>query len=197
MSNIGATTLRQLGADDAEAFSALRREVTADNPVPMGLTLDEELSRPLQGFCDQLSYPEPNASFGAFVGAQLVGSAAVAWPSKFPSSRHKVTLWGTFVAPQYRRCGLARMLVAKAIAHAHASGARRVNLTVFVPNEPAVRLYQSLGFVACGAEPEAVYIGGAYYDGQFMSLLLDAADHSNHSNHSLLGTLRDKAARRL
>jgi ribosomal protein S18 acetylase RimI-like enzyme len=175
MSNIGAVTLRQLESADADAFSALRREVTADNPVPMGLTLDEELTRPLQGFREQLSYPDPNAAFGAFVGTQLVGSAAVAWPSKFPSSRHKVTLWGTFVAPQHRRRGLARMLVAKAIAHAQVSGARRINLTVFVPNEPAVRLYQSLGFINCGAEPEAVCIGGAYYDGQFMSLLLNAA----------------------
>lgn len=174
MSDQAPPALRQLGAADAEAFSALRREVTADNPVPMGLTLDEELTRPLEGFRDQLSYPEPNAAFGAFVGPELVGSAAVAWPSKFPSSRHKVTLWGTFVSPRYRRRGLARALVAKAIAHAKANGVRRINLTVFVPNEPAVCLYRSLGFVACGAEPEAVQIAGAYYDGQFMSLLLDA-----------------------
>jgi ribosomal protein S18 acetylase RimI-like enzyme len=175
MGNLEAIALRQLGAADAEAFSALRREVTADNPVPMGLTLEEELTRPLQGFREQLSYPEPNAAFGAFVGTQLVGSAAVAWPSKFPSSRHKVTLWGTFVSPRFRRRGLARLLVGKAIAHAQVSGARRVNLTVFVPNEPAVRLYESLGFVACGAEPEAVCIGGTYHDGQFMSLLVNAA----------------------
>ena len=166
--------LRQLGATDAEAFSTLRREVTADNPVPMGLTLEEELTRPLQGFREQLSYPEPNAAFGVFVGTELVGSTAVAWPSKFPSSRHKVTLWGTFVSPRYRRRGFARMLVSRAISHARASGVRRINLTVFVPNEPAVRLYQSLGFVVCGAEPEAVCIAGAYYDGQFMSLLLNA-----------------------
>lgn len=34
--------IRQLNASDAEAFSALRRIVTADNPVPMGLSLKEE-----------------------------------------------------------------------------------------------------------------------------------------------------------
>ena len=174
MSDVATPTLRQLASGDAEVFSALCREVTADNPVPMGLTLDEELTRPLQGFRDQLSYPEPNAAFGVFVGGELVGSAAVAWPSKFPSSRHKVTLWGTFVSPRYRRQGLARMLVSKAISHARANNVRRINLTVFVPNESAVRLYQSLGFVVCGAEPEAVCIAGAYYDGQIMSLLLNA-----------------------
>ena len=39
--------IRQLGADDAQAFSTLRRELTADNPIPMGLTMEEELARPL------------------------------------------------------------------------------------------------------------------------------------------------------
>jgi hypothetical protein len=50
----------------------------------MGLTLEEELARPLQGFRDQLSYPEPNAAFGAFVGSELVcgrrGEHAEIWP---------------------------------------------------------------------------------------------------------------------
>ena len=174
MEDLPATTIRRLAATDAEAFSALRREVTADNPVPMGLTLEEELTRPMEGFREQLSFPEPNAAFGTFVGSELVGSAAIAWTSKFASSRHKVTLWGTFVSPRYRRRGFARALVVKAIAHARANGVRRINLTVFVPNEPAVRLYRSLGFVVCGAELEAVRIGETFYDGQFMSLLVDA-----------------------
>lgn len=172
--DLPATTIRQLATADAEAFAALRREVTADNPVPMGLTLEEELARSLEGFREQLSYPAPNAAFGAFVGSELVGTAAVAWTSQFASSRHKVTLWGTFVSPRYRRRGLARALVEKAVAHADANRVRRINLTVFVPNEPAVLLYRSLGFVDCGAEPEAVRIGGTFYDGRFMSLLLRA-----------------------
>ena len=164
-----AYRLRRLTAEDAQAFSTLRREVTADNPIPMGLTLEEELTRPMQGFRDQLSYPEPNAAFGAFVRNKLVGSAAVAWPSKFPSSRHKVNLWGVFVSPRYRRLGIGRALVEEAVNHAHASGALRVNLMVFVPNKAAVNLYESLGFEHCGTEPESICIGDSYYDGRLMS----------------------------
>ncbi|MEI6735242.1 MAG: GNAT family N-acetyltransferase [Comamonadaceae bacterium] len=161
--------IRQLGADDAQAFSTLRREVTADNPIPMGLTMEEELARPLQGFRDQLSYPEPNAAFGAFVDAELVGSAAVAWPSKLTSSRHKTTLWGVFVSPRYRRNGIARALVQRAIDHAESFGVRRINLTVYVPNPAAVKLYESLQFEYCGVEPEAIRIGETYFDGCQMS----------------------------
>jgi RimJ/RimL family protein N-acetyltransferase len=166
------TLLRPLTGADAETFSALRRQVTADNPVPMGLTLEEELTRPLQGFRDQLSYPAPNAAIGAFDGDALVGCAALAWPSKFASSPHKTTLWGTFVAPTHRRQGSARALVQRVIAHAHEHGVRRINLLVYLPNAQAVGLYASLGFVACGLEPEAICLDGRFHDGQHMSLLL-------------------------
>lgn len=162
--------VRRLNAGDAESFSALRREVTADNPVPMGLTLEEELARPIQGFRDQLSYPEPNAAFGAFLDGKLVGSAAVAWPSKLASSRHKVTMWGVFVAPECRRLGIGKALVSTAVAHAFSNGVRRVNLQVFVPNAAAVQLYLSMGFAECGREPEAVCLHGAFHDGVYMSL---------------------------
>ena len=161
--------MRQLRAADAEAFSRLRREVTALNPVNMGLTLEEELTRPIQKFREQLSYAEPNAAFGAFVRDELVGTAAVAWPSSLPSSRHKVNLWGVFVSPRFRRQGIARALVERAVAHADANGVRRVNLTVFVPNPAAVRLYESLGFQHFGTEPQAIRIGDSDYDGYLMS----------------------------
>jgi ribosomal protein S18 acetylase RimI-like enzyme len=163
--------IRQLGTDDAVAFSKLRRELTADNPIPMGLTMEEELARPLQGFRDQLSYPEPNAAFGAFIGGELVASAAVAWPSKLPSSRHKTTLWGVFVSPRYRRNGLGRVIVQRAIEHAESAGVRRINLTVYVPNTAAIKLYESLQFEHCGVEPEAIRINSAYFDGCQMSRL--------------------------
>ncbi len=107
-------SVRRLTKADAERFAALRREVTADNPIPMGLSLEEELGRPMEGFRAQLSYPEPNAAFGAFLEDELVGSAAVAWPSKLPSSRHKVNLWGVFVAPGSRARGIGRALVQRA-----------------------------------------------------------------------------------
>jgi len=162
---------RRLMGEDADAFAQLRREIAFDNPVPLGLTVDEELSRPLEGFRSQLSYPLPNAAFGAFEDGRLVGSAAVAWPGKFPSSRHKAELWGVFVSPGQRGNGIGRRLVGMALDHAFGAGARRVNLTVYLPNDAAVALYRSLGFVACGTEPEAVCLGGIFHDGLQMSLL--------------------------
>lgn len=164
--------VRQLGGADAEAFSALRWLVTADNPVPMGLTLEEELNRPLQGFRDQLSAPAPNAAFGVFADGQLRACAALAWTSRFPSSMHKALLWGCFVEPGFRGRGLGRQVVGRALEHARQNSVRRVNLTVFLPNQAAVALYASLGFQPYGLEPEAVCLDGSFHDGQHMTLVL-------------------------
>lgn len=164
--------LRQLMPEDAEAFSALRRLVTADNPVPMGLTLAEEQSRTIEGFRQQLGAPAPNAAFGIFLDTELVACSAVAWTGSFASSRHKVVLWGTFVKPGFRQRGMGKAVVRRALEHAKKNGARRANLTVYLPNPEAISLYESLGFSVYGVEPEAVRLDGTYHDGKCMSVLL-------------------------
>lgn len=171
MAPLDGTTVRRLTSEDAEAFSALRRMVAADNPVPLGLGLEEELTRPLQGFRDQLGAPS-NAVFGVFVQDELAATAAVTASGPFSSSRHKSILWGTFVAPGHRRQGLGRRAVQQAIGHAREAGARRVHLTMYLPNPAARALYESLGFAVWGTEPEAVCIDGVFHDGLQMGLLL-------------------------
>ncbi len=163
--------IRCIGADDAEAFSALRREVTLENPISMGLTYEEELTRTLDGFRAQLSFSHPNAMFGSFVEGELAATAAVGYTSKFPSSRHKMLMWGVFTSPRYRRRGLSRQVVETAIRHALSNGIHRVNLQVYVPNEAAIALYKSIGFVQYGVESEAVYINGQFHDGVHMTLV--------------------------
>lgn len=144
--------------------------------LTMGLTLNEELTRSLDGFREQLGAPAPNAAFGVFVDGRLRACSAVAWTSRFASSMHKVVLWGTFTDPSYRRKGLARMAIDAALSHARARAVRRVNLTVFLPNVAAITLYQSLGFTAYGVEPEAVCLDGTFYAGQQMSLLVSEVE---------------------
>lgn len=162
--------IRCICAEDAERFAALRREVTRENPVAMGLTYEEERSRTVESFSSQLSFSHPNAMFGSFVEGELAATAAVGYTSKFPSSRHKMILWGVFTSPRFRRRGLSRRVVELAIEHAFDHDVHRVNLQVYVPNEAAVALYKSIGFIEYGIEPDAVCIDGAYYNGVHMSL---------------------------
>jgi RimJ/RimL family protein N-acetyltransferase len=165
--------IRRLGADDAAAFSALRREVTRENPVPMGLTFEEELTRTLDGFRAQLSLPLPNAVFGTFIEGELTATAAISRAGQFPSSHHKMVMWGVFTSPRFRRRGLIRQVVETALQHAFDNGVNRVNLQVYVPNEPAIALYKAIGFVEYGVESEAVCLDGQYHNGVHMTLVKD------------------------
>jgi ribosomal-protein-alanine N-acetyltransferase len=54
------------------------------------------------------------------------------------------------VDARYRRRGLASALMTHLLAEAAAAGARRAFLEVRRSNEPAQRLYESLGFVVSG-----------------------------------------------
>jgi len=54
------------------------------------------------------------------------------------------------IAPDHRRLGIARMLMHQVVATASAQSATRVTLEVRLSNEPAKRLYASLGFVQTG-----------------------------------------------
>jgi len=163
-------SIRALESGDAEAFSSLRRRVAEESTVGLGLTLEEELARPLDEFSAQLALPLPNLVLGAFDGDVLVASAGLARPTARPSGVHKAVLWGVLTAPTHRRRSLARTLSAQAVAHAFATGAKNIYLYVYMPNDAAVHLYESMGFVTTGVEPEVVNLGGVYHDIQSMCL---------------------------
>ena len=54
------------------------------------------------------------------------------------------------VAPEFRRLGIARMLMRQVVLAARVQSATRVTLEVRQSNDPAKRLYASLGFVQTG-----------------------------------------------
>ena len=53
-----------------------------------------------------------------------------------------------FVLPSWRRSSIARSLVEESARHGERVGAIRIHLSTQLTNTPALRLYQSLGFVA-------------------------------------------------
>lgn len=82
-----------------------------------------------------------------------------------------MVMWGVFTSPRLRRRGLSRQVVNAALEHAFDNGVNRVNLQVYVPNEPAIKLYKAIGFVEYGVEPDAVCLDSQYYNGVLMTLV--------------------------
>jgi len=95
-------------------------------------------------------------SFGAWDGEGLVGTVAIEYSAK-PKTSHSALVLGMYVTASHRARGVGRSLMQAAIAAA--SGRSEVlvlTLTLTEGNEPALRLYQSLGFVIWGIEPLAI-----------------------------------------
>ena len=86
------------------------------------------------------------------------------WAGEKPINRHAGQL-GTSVLAPYRRKGIGRRLLDSAIREAKTwPGFCRIELQVVPWNEPAIRLYESVGFTREGTKRKAAILGGKAVD---------------------------------
>jgi ribosomal protein S18 acetylase RimI-like enzyme len=64
----------------------------------------------------------------------------------------RVVLWFLYVAPEWRRRGVGRALLARVEAHARRVGASHVWLETSNVNVPGIAAYERLGYALCGAD---------------------------------------------
>lgn len=107
----------------------------------------------------------------ATVGDEVIGHLAIT-REEHPATEHVATL-GLGVSPDWRGKGVASALMAEAIRWARSVGARKVILTVFPDNLPAVRLYRKFGFVDEGRFVKHVNKDYGYRDEILMGRWLD------------------------
>lgn len=132
----GASRLRLVPASQVpDAVRArLINEAYAGYYVPLQVT-EDQVSRMDVAYDADLS-----RSVVAFAGAQPVGLTLLGRRG----SRGWIHSVGTL--PAWRRCGIARAMVAHVIASACEAGVEDLSLEVLTQNTPALRLYESLGF---------------------------------------------------
>lgn len=165
--------IRRLTPADAEAFRTLRLAGLAESPEAFGSSPDVASEHDLETIRARLSPELSQAVFGAFARAagekSLVGVVGLQRPTH-PKGRHRGHVWGMYVAPANRRNGLAGALMGTLIAYAERlEGLAWLDLGVGVANDPARRLYESLGFNAWGLERDALRVGGVRVDELHMS----------------------------
>jgi ribosomal protein S18 acetylase RimI-like enzyme len=105
----------------------------------------------------------------------VVGYAKFSHPTELPASDHVWHVTGLAVEPAAQRAGTGRALMEALIEEAGRRGGLRMTLRVFAHNEPAVRLYERLGFVVEGIFRGEFRAGDEYIDDVFMALDLTAA----------------------
>jgi RimJ/RimL family protein N-acetyltransferase len=109
---------------------------------------------------------------GAFDGDALVGVAGLAREAR-PKTLHKAFVWGVYVKPSHRGHGVGRALLNAVLDRARGyADLRQINIMVAVTQVAATRLYQSLGFERFGRERDALRVGDAFMDEDWMVLRL-------------------------
>ncbi len=94
-------------------------------------------------------------------------------------NRHKANVFGMYVAPEFRRRGIARALLRHLIAAARQErDLEQLVLTVTHSNESARALYESEGFRSFGIEPRALRVADRYYDKNHMVLFSRAPERT-------------------
>jgi ribosomal protein S18 acetylase RimI-like enzyme len=79
---------------------------------------------------------------------EICGFAAV----EYELWHRRLVLWHLYVAPERRREGIGRALLARVEQHGRQLGARRVWLETSNVNAPGIAAYAQLGYALCGAD---------------------------------------------
>lgn len=123
---------------------------------------------------DSRKYVLDNIAAGAPHFVALADGKVVGWcdvaVKPWPTLRHSGIL-GMGVLREYRGRGIGRALMDATLQAAKAKGIARIELTVRVDNEPARRLYESVGFATEGLCKRHMQVDGKFVDSWLMALL--------------------------
>jgi ribosomal protein S18 acetylase RimI-like enzyme len=153
--------IRRLVPADAHAFQVLRLNGLRECAPAFSSSYEEECDTPIATIEQNLA---ERMMFGAFDGPWMAGMVGVG-REPMRNLRHKAFIRSMYVAPTHRGQGLGRKLMLHAFqAAASMDGVTQVTLEVTAGQEPAIALYESLGYVAYGLEKRALRIDGVFYD---------------------------------
>lgn len=159
--------------EDAGAYQAIRLRALRDHPEVFGASLTDEEGQTVEQVGARLAARTPeDLILGAFASGALCGIVGLAQRDG-AKRRHRAILSGMYVAPEQRKAGLGRALLEAAIRRARTlDGLEIILLAVATGNEPARRLYVSLGFEPHYVDWRALRVDGGYVDLEWMRLML-------------------------
>lgn len=135
-------------------------------PGEFTLTVEEEAE-----LLNKYALADNSAYFVAEAEGRIVGGLNLKGGTR-AGNRHCAVL-GISVGKGWRGRGVGSQLMAHAIQWARQGGVlQRIELFVFVENEPAIHLYEKFGFMIEGRLRKAVYRHERFYDDYIMAMLL-------------------------
>lgn len=167
------TMPRRLDPDDTEMFAVFRREMLLNSPWAFGSSPEDDRFRDLEALRAGLASGDTTifAARDAENG-RILATAGLVRDSKIKRS-HIAMIWGVYVTPAARGRGLGRSVVSAAIDAARQWNQPPIAMIVLTVSQNAPearRLYESLGFIAWGVEPDALRVAGVSYSETYMHL---------------------------
>jgi RimJ/RimL family protein N-acetyltransferase len=164
-----------LTAQDVPRYRKLMLEAYVLAEDAFTSTASERENEPDSWWANRIAHPEGlGVSFGIQADDRLVGTVALEYSPK-AKTQHSALLIGMYVSATARGHGAGRKLLRAALDHAcNRAGLKVVTLTVTEGNTPAIRLYESEGFVAWGTQPLAIRTTSQYRGKVHMSRILSA-----------------------
>lgn len=155
--------IRPLTTHDLGAYAALRRRALEEVPLAFGASPETDVA------IAEIGAAPDWMLFGAFA-PELAGITGLV-RMRHAKMRHKLYLWGMYVAPEFRGRGLAAGLLAAAVQHAKSmEEVGWIQLAVSEAAPAAQRLYSRAGFTTWGREPDALRFECASAAEEHMSL---------------------------
>lgn len=157
-----------------ERFWRLRLHALRDAPEAFSSSYEETVQTPLPDLVEQqrARMNAENIVFLAVENDEFVGITGLYRETRL-KTKHKGHIWGVYVLPEWRKRGVGRALMRRAIAGARGwAGLEILHLTVITSNAAALHLYESLGFVTWGTQPKAISVDNVYFDEYHMALHL-------------------------
>ena len=168
--------IRPLMAVDAQAFWNLRLCAFTESAESFNTSPDEWRAHPLSEVARTLNRETGGPSdivLGAFE-PELCGHVGLRRELRRKRA-HRATLWGLYVAPEFRGRGLGDRLLQALLDHARSQpDLIIVELTVMTDNQHALNLYRRFGFQRYGYQRRAAKTDNGYRDEERMMLELDA-----------------------
>ena len=170
--------IRELTENDAAIYWPLRLRALREEPESFGSSYEESVLRPVTHMEERFRAARASGggfTLGAFDGVALVGTATLV-REEGRKNRHIAGIYGVYVAPEARGCGIGRAVMEALIARARSmSGLEQLHLAVVSANPPARSLYLALGFQVYGLERHALKLDDRYLDEELMVLWLPPA----------------------
>ena len=170
-------SVRLLGVEDLAAFRALRLDGLRLSPESFGAHVEDEETLPHEALAGRIAPTERTWVLGAFDDRSVLRGLMGWYRERGRKIEHRSMIWGAYVQPEYRRCGMAAALLSALLARAQAvPDLLQVQLHVGSWNLAAKALYAKFGFRFVALHPQSLRVGARFVDEELWVLPLSRSN---------------------